>query len=318
MKAGLVGYGSIGKRHVQNLIALGFDDITLFREAGRGNEYNLREEYDFGTFSRENFDFILISNPSTFHYKTALPLIMSNRNLLIEKPIVCERDEYSALTGLLSGYTGIGMVAYNMRFHPCIRKIRQIIDDGILGKLYSARFFVGQYLPEWRPGRDYRTGVSALRSLGGGVVFELIHEIDLALFLFGKPRSEISSVALKSSALEIETEDISEILFLSDTSVIVSIHQDYLNRDYKRTIEIVGEHGTLNCDLKVSGIKIVSEKGKVLADEILPFERNDMYLNLMKYYTGCILRGEPAVPDLGAGLESVKIALEVKKTNKLD
>lgn len=318
MRAGVVGYGSIGRRHVQNLLALGIDDITLLRERGKGNDYSLKEEYDLGKFSREEFDFVIISNPTTFHFQTALPFISRNRNLLIEKPVVFEKEEYTALKERLSGYTGIGMVAYNMRFHPCIRKIRQIVDDGILGKVYSARFFVGQYLPEWRPDKDYRTGVSALRSLGGGVVSELIHEIDMALFLFGKPRSGVNSIALKTSALEIETEDISEILFLSDSDVIVTIHQDYLNRDYRRTIEIVAENGTLYCDLKVPEIKIVSEKGKILAEEKLPFERNDMYLNLMKYFTGCILSGEPAVPDLGTALESVLIALEVKRTNNLD
>jgi predicted dehydrogenase len=318
MKVGLIGYGSIGRRHVQNLVSLGYKDITLLREKGHGNEFDLKEEHDFNTFAGKDFSFIIISNPASFHYKTALPLIKANCNLLIEKPLVFDKSDYLAMKELISSYTGYGMVAYNMRFHPCIERIREIIGSGLLGRVYSSRLFVGQYLPEWRPDQDYRTGVSALKSLGGGVVFELIHEIDMAVYLFGKPVSSVSSVAIKSSDLEIETEDISEILFLSETNVIISIHQDYLNREYRRTIEIVGEKGTLDCDLKTSEIKIVSGNGKAVQMETLPFMRNDMYLNLVKYYTDCLINRELPVPDLNTALESVRIALEVKETNNLN
>lgn len=318
MKIGLIGYGSIGKRHVKNLFSLGYKDITLLREKGCGNEFNLKEENDLNSFASNNFNFIIISNPSSFHFRTALPFIKSNDNLLIEKPAVFKKSEYLAMKELINRYTGFGMVAYNMRFHPSIKRIREIIESGLLGKIYSSRFFVGQYLPEWRPDQDYRIGVSASRSLGGGVVFELIHEIDMAVYLFGKPVSKVSSIALRLSTLEIETEDISEILFLSEKSVIISVHQDYLNRDYRRTIEIVGENGTLDCDLKRSAIKVVSESGRLMLDEVIPFTRNDMYLNLMKYYINCIINRELPVPDLNTGLESVRIAIEVKETNNLD
>lgn len=318
MKIGLIGYGSIGRRHVKNLVSLGYTDITLLREKGHGNEFDLKEEHDFDTFARNDFSFIIISNPASFHFRTVLPFIKSNRNLLIEKPVVSVKSEYLAMKELISSYTGYGMVAYNMRFHPCIKRIREIIGRGLLGRVYSSRFFVGQYLPEWRPDQDYRTGVSALKSLGGGVVFELIHEIDMAVYLFGKPVSSVSSVAIKSSDLEIETEDISEILFLSETNVIISIHQDYLNRDYRRTVEIVGEKGTLDCDLKTSEIKIVSGNEKTISGETIPFMRNDMYFDLVKYYTDCITKGELPVPDLGTALESVRIALEVKEINNLN
>jgi predicted dehydrogenase len=317
MKIGVVGYGSIGKRHVMNLMSLGYRDITLFREKGKGNEFNLKEEYDSVTFSQEDFDFLVISNPTTFHYRTASPFIKTNKNLFIEKPVVFQESELDGMMELLASYTGIGMVGYNMRFHPCIKRIRQILDEGKIGDSYSSRFFVGQYLPDWRTGQDYRKGVSAHKHLGGGVVFELIHEIDMALFLFGQPVSEINSIALKSSDLVIETEDISEILYLADRNVIVSIHQDYLNRDYRRTIEIIGSKGTLFCDLKSSEIRIISSQASTVLNETIPFDRNDMYLDMIKYYTCCVKGKIMAVPDLTESLESVQIALEVRKTNKL-
>ena len=249
MKVGLIGFGSIGKRHVNNLLELGVKEITLMRDKGRGNEHGLKEVYDFDTFLESDFDFVIVSNPTTFHAGTLKPLIRNNMNLLVEKPLVYTPDEYSELKEMLTSYTGKGMIAYNMRFHPCIVKVKEILEKKITGDVYSARLFVGQYLPEWRPGTDYRTGVSALKELGGGVVLELIHEIDLALYLFGKPATGIFSFAGKASSLEIETEDISEILWRSRENTIVSVHQDYLSRHYMLYIELFGGNGTLFCYL---------------------------------------------------------------------
>ncbi len=317
MKIGLIGYGSIGRRHISNLISLGFNDITLFREIGRGNQEGLREIFNYNDFINEEFDFIIISNPTSFHFTTMLPLLEKDSNILVEKPLVFRNEEYDALKKILPGYMGKGMCAYNMRFHPCVNRIKEICSDNTLGKIYSARLFVGQYLPDWRPGQDYRKGVSALRSLGGGVVLELIHEIDMALYLFGKPVSEICSIAGKLSSLEIETEDMAEIMFRTEKNIIVSIHQDYLSRGYKRTIEIIAENGSLICDLKRSEISVTDRDGKQSETEMIPFERNDMYLGLMDYYTGCILNDRDPVPGLRESLEAVRVALEVKTVNKL-
>lgn len=317
MRIGIIGYGSIGKRHVKNLIETGFSDIILLREKGRGNDFGLKEYYDFESFSEVELDFVLVSNPSTLHFRTILPFIERNKNLLVEKPLVYTFEEYYALKKVLSDYKGKGMVSYNMRFHPGIIKVKELLSKGFIGKVYSARHFVGQYLPDWRPGTDYRKGVSALKALGGGVVMELIHEIDLAIYLFGKPAGEIYSIADKISNLETETEDISEILYRSDNNIIVSIHQDYLNRDYCRYIEIVGEKGTLTCDLKTSFITVKGPEGKMLLEEKAEFERNMMYLGLIKYYTKCLVDNIKPSPSFEEGLESVRVALEVKQKNML-
>ncbi|MDX9929787.1 MAG: Gfo/Idh/MocA family oxidoreductase [Bacteroidales bacterium] len=317
MKAGLIGYGSIGKRHVANLLSLGIADITLLRTEGSGNEHNLREIHDPGEFMAMPFDFVVVSNPTTCHYSTIMPLIRSGMNLLVEKPVVFTSREADELESLLGTYAGRGMVAYNMRFHPCIAVIRDIINEGLLGRPLSARLFVGQYLPDWRPGTDYRTGVSALKSLGGGVVLELIHEIDLAIHLFGEPVAPPKSLALKISGLETETEDISEIIYLSERNTLVSVHQDYLSRTYRRTISISGEEALLLCDLKDARVTVTGKDGSVIRELNPPFVRNDMYLSIMTYYTGCLTKGTEPEPSLEESLISLRLALRVKEDNNL-
>lgn len=317
LRAGIIGYGSIGRRHAGNLLQLGINDITLLRTVGSGNSHGLKETTDSAGFMATPFDFVIVSNPSTMHFSAIMPLLAANTNMLVEKPPVFTGSEADALEAALPAYKGSAMVAFNMRFHPCTALIKDIIDSGMLGTVWSARLFVGQYLPDWRPGTDYRTGVSALKKLGGGVVLELIHETDLAIHLFGAPAEPPKSVAARISDLQIETEDIAEILYRSDRNIIVSIHQDYLSRAYRRTISISGSEGALRCDLKEAAITVTGRDGTVILAKTIPFERNDMYLSMMKYYTGCLTSHTAPVPSLTEGLQAVRLALGVKNDNNL-
>ena len=103
------------------------------------------------------------------------------------------------------------MVGYVLRFLPALHAIRQHLTDGLLGQVHTARVEVGQYLPDWRPGSDYRQGVSGQDKLGGGALLELSHEIDYATWLFGWPQSLQCSRA-RLSPLEIDVEDSAHVL----------------------------------------------------------------------------------------------------------
>jgi predicted dehydrogenase len=317
MKIGVTGYGSIGRRHISNLLSLGHNDITLFRTKGRGNENGLKECYSFEEFMQESYDFVLVTNPASCHLPTMRPLLERGIDFIVEKPSVSAAGEADTLESLLGKYTGKAMVAYNMRFHPCVVRMKQFLDEGAAGKAYSARFTVGQYLPDWRPGQDYSKGVSALRALGGGVVLELIHELDLALFMFGKPVSEIRSVAAKLSSLDIETEDIAEIIYMSESGTLISVHQDYLCRGYRRSAEIICEKGTIFCDMKDLTVSLSDEKGDIVLSEKIVFERNDMYLSLIKYFLSCLEKNIAPHPSLKESLDSVRMAFTVKEQNNL-
>lgn len=171
-----------------------------------------------------------------------------------------------------------------------------------------ARFTVGQYLPDWHPGTDYSRSYSAKKNMGGGCALDLIHEIDLAIHLLGKPVLPIHSLLAKVSKLAIETEDTADFLYLTETNVSVSVHLDYLYRGYKRVFEIVGEEGTIVCDLFQSRILVTGTSSeRTLFEEKFEFHRNDMYLDLMKYYLGCVANGTAAEPSLRDGLVSVRL-----------
>lgn len=313
MKVGVIGFGSIGARHCQNLLKLGINDITLFREFGSGNDLCLNEVYDFAEFLKLQLDFIIISNPTAFHYKYLKTILQRNINVLIEKPVASNYIDYENIKSELKEYTGFSMVAYNMRFHPVIKDTKMLLEDKSLGQVYSARFFVGQYLPDWRPNTNYSKSYSAINEMGGGVVLDLSHEIDMARYFFGNVKGQFHSISTKVSDLEINTEDIAEIHYQSESKVIISLHLDYLVRGYSRYFEIIGEKSRLLGDLTKNTLSVIGDKNEVILFKDYPeFNRNDMYSNLIAFYIENYQSGKNVQPNLNDGLETLKVALMSK------
>ena len=127
MKFGVIGYGSIGQRHVKNLISLGYSQISLMREIGNDNEYGLKEFNTLNDLLDWEPDAIILCNPSSMHSKFLNKLILSDINILSEKPMVTTNDEIDELKKILKNYNGIGMLAYNLRYHPCIKRVRDTL-----------------------------------------------------------------------------------------------------------------------------------------------------------------------------------------------
>jgi predicted dehydrogenase len=285
MKVVIVGYGSIGKRHVKNLISIGVKDIILCRSSLNGNELNLKEVTELADIIKINPDFVIVSNPTSLHFQTLKFLVQYQFNILCEKPFLHRPEEWDLLKPFLKNYKGNANIVFNLRFHPCVQKVKELIFEGTLGKIHSARFFVGQYLPDWRPETNHLDSYSASKRMGGGVVMDLVHEIDVAEYLLGKPHGEIHSIVSKVSDVTVDSADIAEILYSTINREIVNIHMDYLYRGYSRHFSICGKEANLHCDLSKNIIKITGDKNKKIEYfEFKDFERNDMYLDLISDY----------------------------------
>jgi predicted dehydrogenase len=257
-------------------------------------------------------DAVIIANPTKMHVEYITQILPRNIHILVEKPLVANIEELQLLQDQLVNYTGIGMTAYNMHFHPCVRFAKKILGKEKLGKIYSARFFVGQYLPDWRPDADYSKSYSASREMGGGVLFDLIHEIDLACFLVGEPVGRISCQVDKVSDLQIETEDLAELLYRTDDNSFVSIHLDYLTRGYQRYIEIIGSQSSLWADLFSNKVTVTSESGEAEEKFFPEFSKNDMYLDMLSGFINCINKKNTPPASLQYGLISNQISINIR------
>ena len=312
MKFGIIGYGSIGQRHVNNLITLGQKDIVLLRKIGSSNRHNFVEFTEVQVFLDSQPDVVIIANPTSLHAEYLMQILDRNIHVMVEKPLVSTMEELQSIENKIVNYTGIGMTAYNMRFHPCVKEAKRVIENDLLGKIYSSRFFIGQYLPDWRPNADYKKSYSANIGLGGGVLFDLIHEIDIAYYLLGEPLSAIKSEIAKVSKLNIETEDLAEILYRTKNNNFISIHLDYLTRGYKRYIEIIGEKGSFFADLHSNKINILSESGDKKEISFPKFLKNDMYLSIIKSFIKTIKNKSTPSITLQEGLVSNRIAIQIR------
>ncbi|HDS09760.1 MAG TPA: Gfo/Idh/MocA family oxidoreductase, partial [Firmicutes bacterium] len=218
MKILVLGAGSIGRRHVSNLLLLNKNiRLDIFDTDQSRLEYfrdfkgavRLNDELQF----ESSYDLVLVCTPPSVHLKYAERFLLLGSKVFIEKPLTTDSVKITKFKKKLSRKHECNIaVGYNFRFHKELRQVRDLINSGRLGKVlnFSAEF--GQYLPDWRPWQDYRRSYTSRKDLGGGIILDASHEIDSVIWLLGGVR-DIFACSGKVSALEVDVEDCAEIIF---------------------------------------------------------------------------------------------------------
>jgi predicted dehydrogenase len=302
MKIGVVGYGSIAKKHIDALNSImGSPEIYLLRRKGHVTEVNpYTSTYWYDEFP-EDIDFFIISNPTSVHYDTLLELVRLNKPILLEKPPVLnisEINQIRANTDLLNLFV---FPAFNLRFHPLIKWMK---DNITIEKVIEIQIYCGSYLPDWRPGKDYRDIYSAKLSLGGGVHLDLTHEMDYLVYFAGFPDNCYKFLSKKSS-LEIETIDCAHY-WLEYSHFNASIILNYYRRTPKRTIEIVTNECVFEIDLINS--KVHDGKGNELFNSP-PNSGILTYHFQMEHFINCIKGNEQPIHSLSESLKILELCL---------
>lgn len=303
MRALIVGWGSIGRRHARCLRTLApSSELVIWRSGAAGCNDNADQRGGHCVYSADEalaaaVDFAIVANPATRHIATALVLAEHGIPLLIEKPLSDTAEHVDELRRLCSVRHVPAMVGYVLRFHPLLQAVRAALHSGAVGRVVSARLEVGQYLPDWRPGRDWRETVSAKRELGGGALLELSHEIDLACWLFGNPiavTARIPSPILPN----LDVEDMAELLVDTEDGVIVSIHLDMLRRPARRSLSILGANGTIEADLIAGHARHWSTVDACWHDVAAPTTSgDDIFVRQLQHFIDCLGNGKQ--PDIG-------------------
>lgn len=322
MKILIIGGGSIGQRHLRNLKKIGIKEIGVV-EINKKKIEDIAEKYRVETYKelknalKEKWDAIFICTPPATHTKIAIIAIKKETPIFIEKPLSNNLRNIKFLIKTIKINKVPAMVGYNLNFHPQLREIKKILKKKLLGKIWGTRAEFGQYLPDWHPWEDYRSGYSAQKRLGGGIILDDIHEIDYLYHLFGKIK-KISALAEKISNLKIDTEDYAELTLWFKNGILGEIHMDYLQRIPVRNLKIIGEKGTLIWDIRESELRYFLIKNKKWhSKKIKNFDFNQTYLKEIKYFLSCIRNHTKPQPDLNRGYEALKIALAAKKSAKL-
>ena len=238
------------------------------------------------TLDRDTRGACIVASSTDRHIADATEALTRGFAVLVEKPL---SHSTSGLSGLKATADAAGLpifVACNLRFDEGLRTFRDRLPD--IGNVNSVRIECQSFLPDWRPGTDYRQGYAARKDTGG-VLLDLIHEIDYAIWCFGRPERVFASLG-HSGQLEIDAEDSADLLWTSPAGAAVSIRLDYLTRQTRRRMIALGDAGGLEWDAVGKTVRIQRADGR---EEVERFEqeRNDLYRKQAEAFLNAVSGG---------------------------
>lgn len=321
MKVLFIGLGSIGRRHL-NVLREIKSDVEVFsyksrnnQKAGERQEKGIRHFFSLDRAIKQKPDFAIISNPTSMHVKTAYDLAASGIPFLIEKPVSNSMKGLYDLEKIVTRKGIPVMVGFQLRFHPGYQKLKQWIENGEIGRPLSFCGYVGQYLPDWRPGIDYRLNYSSKSDQGGGVILDLCHEIDISVSLMG-PVEHLNCFCGKYSDLEIDTEDIAEITMSHLQTGISNIHLNYLEPVYQWTTKLLGTRGVVTWDYGKGIAELLQLDGTTQRwENPLGYTRNSLYKDQLIHWFQVLDGKSKPVVDLNTGIMITKLCLAAKQSS---
>ncbi len=313
----IAGLGSIGRRHLRNLLALGQRDIVLYRT----HRSTLPDE-ELATFPTETDlqraleryrpDAVIVANPTALHLEVAIPAARAGAHLLLEKPVAHTLEGMDALRQAVAEGGVQVLVGFQFRFHPTLRQVRAWLAEGAVGRPLFVRAHWGEYLPDWHPWEDYRQSYAARADLGGGVVRTLCHPLDYLRYLLGE--AEVTWAATGHlSDLELQgVEDTAEIALRFAGGTWGSVHLNYHQRPPAHWLEVLGTEGTIRWDYPTGEARLWRASTQTWETVALPegWERNDMFLAEMEHFLA-VVRGEAEpVCTLEDGIRALELVLQ--------
>ena len=256
-------------------------------------------------------DMAILANPSAAHFKPLLELIAAGVPTYVEKPVVTSRAEVDAIRRYIAASPPAAHVTgYNLRLLPSLLRARDLIRGGALGSVVRANLEAGQWLPDWRVGQDHRLSYSANTGQGGGVIFDLSHELDAARYLLGEI-TLMGAVQANVPCLEIASEAVASMLGTSASGAIVSVTVDYVARAPIRRYTIVGDKGSLVWDLLARRLVLsVPGESSDIAMGADAFDVRETYRTAMAGFAAAAGGdGSAGLQDLEDGLRSADLAI---------
>ncbi len=240
-----MGAGSIGRRHLANAallarVAVCDADVGRARAAAGDQDARCFTVLEDALAWRPHG--VVVATPHDSHLAVARAAVDAGADVLIEKPIAHRLDGVDCFLDRAETLGRRVFVGCNMRYHPGPATLRANLAR--IGRALFLRADYGNYLPDMRPGADYRALYCARRETGGGVILDAVHEIDYVTWLLG-PVSGIGCEADRLGDLDIDVEDYAAIALRHASGARSEIHLDYLRRHKRRGCEIAGTEGSL-------------------------------------------------------------------------
>ena len=297
MRVLIIGYGSIGSKHFK-IIKKNFKKINLFILSKRKIFIRGAKVINSLTEAKKiKPHYIIFSSETNKHYYHLkyLEKNLKDVKILVEKPLFDKEKKITFKNNKI-------FVGYNLRFHPSIIFLKNFLKKN---KPIDIKIITNSYLPKWRK-VDYSKSYSSNRRLGGGVILDLSHEIDLAIWLFGKVNIKYKNYS-KLSKLNINTEDNLQLFGkIKKTNFYLSLN--YYSKNESRNIYVDTIKSSLNIDLKNNIIKI---NNKYKKNSHKNFDLDKTYLNMHQAILSNVYSDKLCTFKEGA--EVLKLITKIKK-----
>ncbi|BBR40163.1 oxidoreductase [Aeromonas veronii] len=288
----VIGLGNISIRHRKNIKYI-YPLASIYAMSASG-QIAAAEVSDCDVFVssveeliQHRIELAIIASPATLHAVHAIPLIEAGIPVLIEKPLAASLADCEAIQAASREHNTPVAVGYCLRYLPSALLMKELLDEKKVGRCYYANVEIGQYLPDWRPNKDYRHSVSARAELGGGVLLELSHELDYIQWLLGPLQVKYSSL-FSSEELGLSVEDMADIMLDGTTGTITTVHLDFLQRKAHRKCRVIGSEGTLEWDLIQNSVSLSSANGIEAIYCEPAWDKNKMYLGMITDFVNLI------------------------------
>jgi predicted dehydrogenase len=310
----ICGLGSMGRRHLRNLVQLGERDIVLFRTGHSTLPDDELSGYlvetDLAAALARRPDAVIVSNPTALHLDVAIPAAQAGCHLLIEKPVSHNLDRVGELEAAVARGGGRVLVGFQFRFHPGLRTAERLLEEDAIGRPLSVRAHWGEYLPGWHPWEDFHQSYSARADLGGGVVLTLSHPFDYLRWLLGEVAALWAMTGTLGN-LGLEVEDTAEVGLRFGSGCLGSVHLDYLQRPPEHHLEIVGEEGTIRWNNSDGAVQLFRSSGQTWETYSAPpgFERNELFLAELRHFLETVRGETEPLCTVQDGLSALRLAL---------
>jgi predicted dehydrogenase len=310
----ILGAGSVGKRHIQNLSQLGCCVSVMDPNTAR-LELKYLEIEPIHTFQSMNeieqywqeFDGVLVCSPPKFHLDQSVTAAKFGLSILSEKPLTRNLKEAINLLKVLESTPNVQfLLGYTYRWWRPLKLFRDKLSNKQIGKPLHARFIMSAHLADWHPWEAYQDFFMSSKELGGGALLDESHFVDLMLWFFGMPESVTAQID-KLSDLDIETDDNVDIIVKYKDGLRVSIHLDLFGRPHEKYISVTGEGSSLQWSFNPNVIKYSNKMEQNWEQSEFDLERNDMFIEVVKEFLEMLDGKKDINCTLNEGVQVMKI-----------
>lgn len=313
----VVGFGSIGRRHTRVLKEIGVADVRVadpvaeLRAKAR-EEFGIEriyESYEDGLADRP--DAVIICSPTALHVPQAMEAIRAGVDVLTEKPLSTSPDGIDELDDLARESGRIVMVAHCFRFHDGLRRAKAWLDEGRIGRLVSTRVVFGEYIPDVMP--NYRN--MYISQYSG--CYELMHDIDLALWFAGRSPSRAYGVDGSYSDVGMASPDLAVMIIEFPDRCVATVQLDFFERVRHRQTELLGTEGTIIVEFARwdrCTCSLYEAKTGEWHHEELATDRDDMFREEDRIFLQAVVERSPVPVDIAEGRKAIEVIAAVQES----